>query len=54
MYKINEIENKILCGDILDHIKNIPNDIIYLVVTSPPYNIKNSTGNGLKCPNKGK
>ena len=54
MYKINEIENKILCGDILDHIKNIPNDTIDLVVTSPPYNIKNSTGNGLKSPNKGK
>ncbi|MBF2760821.1 MAG: site-specific DNA-methyltransferase [Ectothiorhodospiraceae bacterium AqS1] len=25
-----------------------------VVVTSPPYNIKNSTGNGLKCGSKGK
>lgn len=54
MYNIQEIENKILCGDILYHIRNIPDETIDLVVTSPPYNIKNSTGNGLKCPNKGK
>lgn len=54
MYIINDIINKILCGDILYHIKQIPDSCIDLVVTSPPYNIKNSTGNGLKGPNKGK
>lgn len=39
--------NKIVCGDILTVIKNIPDKSIDLVVTSPPYNLKNSTGNGM-------
>lgn len=46
--------NKIICGDILKVIKEIPNGSIDLVVTSPPYNIKNSTGNGLKDGRGGK
>src|SRR3989344_1338474 len=29
--------NKILCGDSLDLIKNIPNESVNLVITSPPY-----------------
>ena len=54
MYDIKTILNRILCGDILYHLNQIPNNSIDLIVTSPPYNIKNSTGNGLKCPNNGK
>ena len=54
MYNINNILNTILQGDILYHLNQIPDNSIDLIVTSPPYNIKNSTGNGLKCPNKGK
>ena len=54
MYDINSILNKILCGDILYHLNQIPDNSIDLIITSPPYNIKNSTGNGLKNPNKGK
>ena len=32
----------------------MPDEFVDLVVTSPPYNIKNSTGNGLKNGNGGK
>ena len=40
--------NKIVCGDVLQVIKDIPDKSVGLVVTSPPYNLKNSTGNGMK------
>ena len=46
--------DKIICGDILKVIKHIPNESIDLVVTSPPYNLKNSTGNGMKDGRGGK
>lgn len=39
--------NKIVCGDTIDIMKNMPSNSIDLVVTSPPYNLKNSTGNGM-------
>ena len=40
--------NKIVCGDVLEVMKQIPDGTVDLVVTSPPYNLKNSTGNGMK------
>jgi modification methylase len=46
--------NKIICGDVLDVMKVIPNESLDLVVTSPPYNLKNSTGNGMKDGRGGK
>lgn len=46
--------NTIICGDCLDVMKQIPDESIDLVITSPPYNLKNSTGNGMKCGNGGK
>jgi modification methylase len=46
--------NKILVGDILQTIKSIPDGSVDLVVTSPPYNLKNSTGNGMKDGRGGK
>lgn len=46
--------NKIICGDAVEVMRNIPNGAADLVVTSPPYNIKNSTGNGLKDGRGGK
>src|SRR5437763_2182405 len=46
--------NKIICGDILKVIKHIPNESVDLIVTSPPYNLKNSTGNGMKDGRGGK
>ena len=35
-------------GDCLDVMASLPSGSVRVVVTSPPYNIKNSTGNGLK------
>ncbi len=47
--------NKIICGDCLDTMKSMPDKCVDLVVTSPPYNLKNSTGNGMKpCTKSGK
>lgn len=46
--------NKIICGDSLTIMKKMPDKCIDLVVTSPPYNLKNSTGNGMKDGRGGK
>jgi site-specific DNA-methyltransferase (adenine-specific) len=46
--------NKIICGDILKGIKHVPDETVDVVVTSPPYNLKNSTGNGMKDGRGGK
>lgn len=46
--------NKIICGDAIKMMRKIPQGSIDLIVTSPPYNIKNSTGNGLKDGRGGK
>lgn len=40
--------NKITCGDCLDVMGKLPDESVDLVITSPPYNLKNSSGNGLK------
>jgi len=45
---IEKFRNKIICGDVLKTIRGIPDSSVDLVVTSPPYNLKNSTGNGMK------
>lgn len=46
--------NKIICGDAVEVMGKMPPGSIDLVITSPPYNIKNSTGNGLKDGRGGK
>lgn len=46
--------NKIINADCMDILKIIPDNSIDLVVTSPPYNLKNSTGNGMKDGRGGK
>ncbi len=46
--------NKIVCGDVLKVMKKIPDGSVDLVITSPPYNLKNSTGNGMKDGRGGK
>ena len=46
--------NKIHHGDCLDLMDKMPKGSVDLVVTSPPYNIKNSTGNGLRNGSGGK
>lgn len=35
--------NKVICGDCLEVIKQIPNNAVDLVLTSPPYNMGNNT-----------
>ncbi len=44
--------NKIIQGDCIDIMKQLPSNSIDLVITSPPYNLKNSTGNGMKSNTK--
>jgi len=51
---IEEYLNKIICGDAIEIMKNMPSNSIDLVITSPPYNLKNSTGNGMKDGRGGK
>ena len=41
-------------GDCLEVMKSLPSESVRMVVTSPPYNIKNSSGNGLKNGSSGK
>lgn len=46
--------NKIVEGDSLASMREMPDGCIDLWVTSPPYNLKNSTGNGMKDGRGGK
>jgi modification methylase len=52
MKSIEDFSNKIICGDALKVMQQLPDNCIDLVVTSPPYNLKNSTGNGMKAGTK--
>ena len=44
--------DKIILGDCLDVMRRLPDHCVDLVVTSPPYNLLNSTGNGLSKATK--
>lgn len=44
----------IICGDAVSTLKTFPDKSIDLIITSPPYNLKNSTGNGMKPHKKGR
>jgi modification methylase len=46
--------DKIICGSAVDVMKKLPEGSVDLVITSPPYNLKNSTGNGMKDGRGGK
>jgi len=50
----NDFLNKIVCGDAVGIMKRIPDESVDLIITSPPYNLKNSTGNGMKDGRGGK
>jgi modification methylase len=52
MKPIRNFLNKIICGDTLEVMRQMPDESVDLVVTSPPYNLKNSTGNGMKAGTK--
>ena len=51
---IEKYLNKIIHGDCLEVLHKLPDSCIDIVVTSPPYNLKNSTGNGMKDGRGGK
>jgi len=51
---LGDFRNKIVCGDAIELMNKMPDGSIDLIITSPPYNIKNSTGNGLKDGRGGK
>lgn len=51
---IQDYLNKIICGDSLTVMKELPSGCCDIAITSPPYNLKNSTGNGMKCGKGGK
>ena len=51
---LSEWTGKVHCGDCLELMAKIPAETVGAIITSPPYNIKNSTGNGLKCGKGGK
>lgn len=48
------LKGQIIYGDCLKVMKALPPKSFKCIVTSPPYNIKNSTGNGLKNGSGGK
>lgn len=52
MKTIKSFLNRIVCGDCIEVMSQMPAESIDLVVTSPPYNLKNSTGNGMKAGTK--
>jgi len=51
---LSEWVGKIHCMDCIKLMESLPAESIGVIVTSPPYNIKNSTGNGLKNGSGGK
>jgi modification methylase len=52
--KISSFVDRLICGDSLETMRQIPDESVDLVVTSPPYNLKNSSGNGMKDGRGGK
>lgn len=45
---IDSVRNKIIHSDCLAVMRALPEKSIDVIITSPPYNLLNSTGNGLK------
>lgn len=45
---IDMARNNIIHGDCLEVMKRLPDKCVDVIITSPPYNLLNSTGNGLK------
>ncbi len=50
----DQFHDQFLCGDSFSTMRSMPDACIDLVITSPPYNLKNSTGNGMKDGRGGK
>ncbi len=54
VYPLGFFLDRIICGDTLEVMRSMPGESIDLIVTSPPYNLRNSTGNGMKDGRGGK
>lgn len=52
--EIDAFLNRIIVGDAAETMRKMPSESVGLIVTSPPYNLKNSTGNGMKDGRGGK
>lgn len=46
--------NRVHCGNCVALMDAMPSESVDLIVTSPPYNLRNSTGNGMKNGSGGK
>lgn len=53
MYRIGDIADTFINGDAATVMRRIPSGSIDLVVTSPPYNLLNSSGGGMKGHGRG-
>lgn len=51
---INGFINQIVCGDSLTVMREMPDSCVDVIFTSPPYNLRNSSGNGMKDGRGGK
>ena len=51
---INSLLNKFHYADCIDFMDKMPKKSVGVIVTSPPYNLKNSTGNGMNDGRGGK
>lgn len=47
-------DHTVVCGDVLEQLSKIPDNTFDVIVTSPPYNLLNSSGNGMKDGRGGK
>ena len=47
MHSIEEFLNRVICGDVLEVLRDMPSGSIDLGITSPPYNKKEKHGGGL-------
>jgi len=50
----SEFLNQIINGDAVEVMRKLPDESVDLIITSPPYNLKNSTGNGMTYGGGGK
>ena len=48
--EIQNMLDKVINGDCLEVMKQMPSESVDLVITSPPYNLRNNIGGGFKNP----
>lgn len=46
--------NRLICADAIETMRGFPEESVDLVFTSPPYNLRNSSGNGMRDGRGGK